>query len=259
MPNECDTEDNAQNESFRKQMLDQHRHAFDIYLCLAQLMEAAVAKERNLHSSFAVALDLLFIMAFKSYQALYLLCVNGLGEDAATITRRLFEVALQVEFLSSDVTSREERGEQYIAHFWHNATEIAIAVNLSADRRKWWEDQYNLHKKRLRFDKNNRPAIFWFGSNFRKIAEDLGIENTYDADYRLLSNIAHCSARGFLMKMDGATAQINSDSFIEAVLVYGTKYTLCVAQRWNEHFALMDETTLEEIEGSAINFEFKKK
>jgi hypothetical protein len=257
--NESDTGDNAQNRSFRKQMLNEHRPAFDVYLCMAQLMEEAVAKDKNLPTPFAVALDLLFILAVKSYQALYLLSVNGLGEDAATITRRLFEVALQVEYLSSDVTLREKRAEQYIAHFWHNAREIAAAVNLPADRRTWWENQYSFHKKWLTIDKNNKPATFWFGSNFRKIAKDLGVEDTYDADYRLLSRIAHCSTRGFLMKMHGTTIQIHSDCYVEAVLVFGTRYALCVAQRWNEYFAIMDETRLEDIEDKAIHFEFNKK
>lgn len=259
MTNESDSGDNAQNRTFRKQMLDDHRPAFDIYLSMAQLAERAIAGDRQLHSSFEIALDLLFILAFKSYQALYFLTVNGLGEDAGTITRRLFEIALQVEYLSSDRSLREERGKHYIAHFWHNATEIGLALNLPEDRRKWWKEQYNNHKRWLQFDRNQKPAINWFGSNFREIAKSLGVEDTYDTDYRLLSNIAHCSARGFLMKMNCAGIQIHSDSFVEAVLVYGTKYILTVVERWNEHFAIVDKAKLREIGDKVIDFDFKRK
>src|SRR5450755_3747098 len=93
----------AQNKAFRKQMLDRHRPAFDVWFRLAQLLENAVVKERKgtLQSAFACALDLLFIEAFKSHGSLYFLCVNGCGEDAATIARRLFENALQVGYLCS--------------------------------------------------------------------------------------------------------------------------------------------------------------
>src|ERR1035437_2541354 len=94
MTDESNGEGIAQNKSFRKQMLDQHRPAFDIWLRLAQLLEEAVVGDRDLQSAFARALDLLFIQAFKSHGALYVLCVNGYptiwiraGEPSCEATR----------------------------------------------------------------------------------------------------------------------------------------------------------------------------
>lgn len=108
----------------------------------------------------------------------------GHGEDAATIARRLFEIALQVGYLCSEDSKREERGEKYLAHFWHNAKEIAAAVGLPEDRRKWWEEQYLRRKKWLKVDKRGNPAPFWFDSNFRELATTLGLKDAYDKDYR---------------------------------------------------------------------------
>jgi hypothetical protein len=246
-----------QNKAMKKQMLDRHRPAFDVWLRLAQPMEEAVVKERTLNSAFARALDLLFIEAFKSHQSLYPLCVMGHGEDAATIARRLFEIALQVGYLSSEKRRREERGGAFLAYFWHNAKGVIAAIDLPEDRRKWWEEQYDRHKKWLAFDRNGEPKRYWFGSNFKQLAKDLGCEAAYSQDYHFLSLIAHCSSRGLLLDKIKDRIQIKTDRLVREILVYGTRYALWVSANWNEHFALIDATTLEKIRDDTINFDFK--
>ena len=247
----------AQNKALRKQMLDRHRPAFHVWFRLAQLLEEAIVKDRNLQSAFALALDLLFIEAFKSHGSLYFLCVNGHGEDAATIGRRLFEIALQVGYLCSEDPKREERGKKCLAYFWHSAKDIAAMVGLPEDRRKWWEEQYDRHKKWLAFDKKGQPAKYWFGSDFRALATNLGVKDTYDKDYRFLSHIAHCSSRGLLLASVHDTIQIKTDRLVREILVFGTKYTLWVAVNWNEHFALIDAEALEKLRNETINFDFR--
>jgi hypothetical protein len=222
-----------QNKALKKQMLERHRPAFDVWLRLAQLLEEAAVKERRLDSAFARALDLFFLQGFKSHQSIYPLCVMGHGEDAATIARRLFEIALQVGYLCSEEPKREERGETFLTHFWHNTKDIIAAIDLPEDRRNWWEEQYNRHKKWLTFNKNGEAATYWFGSNFRQLAEKLGLQDAYDKDYRFLSHIAHCSSRGLLLDKIDDVIQIKSDRLIREILVYGTKYTLWVTANWN--------------------------
>ena len=67
---------------------------------------------------------------------------------AATIARRLLEIGLQVGYLCSEQSERERRGELYLAYFWHNAREIVL-LQISDERRQWWEKQYDLHKRLL--------------------------------------------------------------------------------------------------------------
>lgn len=246
-----------QNKALKKQMLDRHRPAFGVWLRLAQLQEEAVVKERRLDSAFARALDLLFIGAFKSHQSLYPLCVLGHGEDAATIARRLFEIALQVGYLCSEEPKREERGGAFLAYFWLNAKDIIAAIDLPEDRRKWWERQYNRHKKWLTLDRNGKPARYWFGSNFAQLAHGLGLKDTYDKDYRFLSQIAHCSSRGLLLDKINDVIQIKTDRLVREILVYGTKYALWVTANWNEHLDLIDPATLEKLRDETIKFDFK--
>lgn len=181
---------------------------------------------------------------------------RGRGDDSP-ITRRLFEIALQVGYLCSEDPKREECGERYLAHFWHNAKDIAAVVGLPEERRKWWEKQYTHHKKWLKFDKNGTPAPYWFGSNFRQLASLLGFKDTYDKDYRFLSHMAHCSSRGLLLDKINDTIQIKTDHLVREILIFGTKYMVWIALNWNEYFVLLDRAALDKLGNEAINFDFK--
>lgn len=248
----------AQNKAEKKARIDRNRPAFTVWSHLASLLEEVVLADRRVESSFARALDLLFIEAFKSHGSLYPLCVIGHGEDAATIARRLFEIALQVGYLGKDDAEKENRGRMYLAHFWHNAKELSSAMYLTPEWRKWWEEQYDRQKKWLRF-KNDKPDPYWSGLNFYQLATELGLKNTYDQDYRLLSNVAHCSSRGLLLDKVDNEIQIQTDRLITPILGYGTKYMLWVTAHWNEHFKLVEESKLQEILAEAVNFDFHSK
>jgi hypothetical protein len=258
MANDAVAQGIEQNKALKKQMLERHRPAFNLWFRVAQLLEDVVVRDRRHDSAFGRALDLFFLEAFKSHQSLYPLCVMGHGEDAATIARRLFEIALQVGYLCSEDLRREERGEMFLAHFWHNAKDIA-AVGLPEERRKWWEKQYNHHKKWLKFDRNGNPATYWFGSNFRQLATDMGFTDTYDKDYRFLSHVAHCSSRGLLLDKINDTIQIKTDRLVREILIFGTKYTIWITLNWNKCFALLDHTNLEKLGDEAINFDIRSK
>jgi hypothetical protein len=248
-----------QNQTWKKQILGRHRPAFNAWLRLARLLEEAVVKGRKLDTAFDRALDIFFVEAFKSHQSLYSLCVLGHVEDAATIARRLFEIALQVDYLCSEETERGERGARFLAHFWHNARDILSAIGLPQELRKWWERQYQRHKEWLSFQKNGQPATHWFGSNFAHLAGKLGLKETYDKDYRLLSHIAHCSARGLLLDRTNEMIQIKTDRFVREILIYGTKYALWVTANWNEHFQLINVIALEALRDEVLNFDLKTK
>jgi len=74
---------------FQAWMVEANRPAFILWRRVCSLMEEAIVRPRNIQPAFARALDMLLIQAFKSFASLYLLCVRGLGEDAATLLRRL--------------------------------------------------------------------------------------------------------------------------------------------------------------------------
>lgn len=84
------------NAAAKKATLERHKAAFGLWLFIHKELEDVVICDRNPNTAFARAIDLLFIQAFKSHGSLYSLCVIGHCEDAATIARRIFEVALQI-------------------------------------------------------------------------------------------------------------------------------------------------------------------
>lgn len=237
-------------------MIERHRPAFNLWRLVHELLEGLVVIPRTLPSAYARALDLLFIQAFKSHGSLYSLCVMGHGEDAATIARRLLEIALQVGYLCLEDQEREKRGELYLAYFWHNAKEI-IALDIPEDRRQWWEKQYDIHKALLPLKPSGEPLQNWSGLSFAAIADKIGLKDTYEKDYRFLSNVAHCSARGLLLEKSDGTIQITTDVLVNELLVYGTRYMLAVTLYWNEQFALADSAKLAELHAEAVCFDFK--
>ncbi len=143
----------------------------------------------------------------------------------------------------------------YLAQFWHYARELSGAMPPTPEQRKWWDAQYNRHIQWLRF-KNNKPDPYWSGLNFRQLATETGFQDTYDQDYRLLSNIAHCSVRGLLLGKVDNEIQIQTDRLISPILVYGTKYMLWVTAHWNELFKLVENSKLEKVLSHTVNFPF---
>jgi hypothetical protein len=104
------------NAAAKKATLTRYESAFSLWLLAHQTLEDAAITDRDVRSSFARALDHLFIQAFKSHGSLYSLFVLGHCEGAATITRRIFEISLQVGYLDSEEPERENRGRGYLAY-----------------------------------------------------------------------------------------------------------------------------------------------
>jgi len=63
--------------------------------------------------------------------------------------------------------------------------------------------------KHLILGANGRPFRNWWGdSSIRDLAGQLGLADTYDQDYRFLSQMAHCTSQGVLMERVGNTLKI---------------------------------------------------
>lgn len=224
-------------------MIERHRPAFELWRRVHAFLEAAVPRERDISDPFARSLDFLFLQSFKSHGALYVLCVRGFGEDAATILRRMMEIAFQARYLCADISDRGSRGQRYLAWFWRQAVQV-VKSGLPEEERRRWQGQYDAHKHLL-VGPNSKPLKNWWGnSSIRDLAQLLGLAETYDQDYRFLSQMAHCTSQGILFRRRGNTVEIRTDILVPALLVYGTRYVLAVAGFWNAHFSLLDEDAL---------------
>ena len=133
-------------QEFMRRIVERYSRAFDLWCRTHELLEGVIPTNRDLSSPFSRALDILFVQAFKSHGSIYVLCVRGQGEDAATILRRMLEIALQVRYLfaETDPHERDVRGRRFLAYYWLQAPE-RIKVALCAEARHWWMTHYQGH------------------------------------------------------------------------------------------------------------------
>lgn len=242
-------------ERFKAQMIDRHRPAFDLWRRCHELLEDAVVRSRVLSSPLFRALDILFVQSFKSHGSLYFLCVHGHGEDGATILRRMLEIAFQTRYLYADPDKRQDRAHRYLAWFWLQA-EGRIKGSLSEKQRTWWQSQFEAHKHLILKPSGRPPRNWWGDSTIKSLAKELGFIETYDQDYRFLSQMAHCTAQGILMERRGDIVGIRTDMLVREILIFGTKYMIEVARIWNENSALLDTPTLANLAKEAVDFDF---
>jgi hypothetical protein len=249
------TESNAAS---KKATLELHKVAFDLWLLIHKELEGAVIHERNPNSAFARAIDLLFIQAFKSHGSLYSLCVIGHCEDAATIARRIFEVGLQLGYLDAEEPERENRGKQYLAYFFHLVPKGILAnPSLTSEERKQWQQLYDQNKRWLKYSKSGNPLSSWSGLSIADLARKLNVMQTYNKDYRFLSNMAHGSSAGLLLGMRDGQLQVTDDTAATPILVYGTRYMLAVAEVWNAHFKFIEESRMAEFGKQCLAFDLQ--
>ena len=243
------------NAAAKSMTLKRHKAAFGLWFHAHQILEDAVIRGRDLRSPFAGALDLMFIQGFKSHGSLYSLCILGHCEDAATIARRIFEIALQVGYLDSEDSEQENRGRQYLAYFLHLIPKGILAnPAVSSEDRRRWEKLYRQHKQWLKFTKSGAPAPSWSGLGVADLANKLKLQQAYNEGYRFLSNMAHASSAGSLLRLVGGEMQITDDTAVTPILVYGTRYMLAAFEIWNGHFGLVAKTKLTDLRNRCLTF-----
>jgi len=211
-------DENDTPSSFRATVINTNRSGFDLFRRTSELLEEVVTKPRPHTSRFALALDVLFLQAYKTFSGVYFLAVRGHGEDAATLLRRLLEITVQIGYLTYDPnpSERESRAARYFAH--------------DPDHRRTW----------------------WKGS-IRDLFTSIGLASTYDQDYRLLAQISHTCAKRLLFGVQNGSILIRDAETFTPTVVFASRYVLGAAMKWNEVFNLLDAPRLAALSDEAIN------
>jgi hypothetical protein len=240
---------------FKARMIERHRPSFDLWRRCHELLELGIPLSRDVSLPYQRALDILFVQQFKSHGSLYFLCVHGHGEDAATILRRMLEIAFQADYLCGDLGQRDSRAEKYLAWFWLQVSD-RLKANATTQEKSWWQQKYDTYKHMI-LGPTGRPYRNWWGDKtIKDLARELGWEDTYNQDYRFLSQMAHCTSQGILLHRVGNVVEIRTDILVREILVFGTRYMLNVAKHWNDAFGLMELAKLTELAKDAVNFNF---
>jgi hypothetical protein len=95
----------------------------------------------------------------------------------------------------------------------------------------------------------------WSGLGVADFANRQNMRNFYDEDDRFLSNMAHGSSAGSLVKIADGKSQITDDSAATQILAYGTRYMLAVTEVWNAPFKVIEESKMIAFRNACLNFD----
>ena len=204
---------------FRAAVIESNRPAFELFGKTAALLEGVVMRDRPHRSRFDLAIDILFLQAYKSFCGVYFLAVRGQGEDAATLLRRLLEITAQIGYLSHDPSpsERERRADCFL--------------NFNPDR-----------------------GGYWWNGNIRSLFISIGLQETYDQDYRFLAQISHTCAQRLRLELEKGTILIRTGETFTPNVMFASRYFLGAAMKWNEVFNLLEESRLAALSDEAIKF-----
>jgi hypothetical protein len=236
-------------EEFRAAIRAKYPHAFSFHRDVAIVLEESIAKPRHLVDEVARTADMLMVQAYKAHASVYFLAVRALIEDAATITRRLLEIAVQAVYITgeSDPAESKQRAGRYLAYLWYSMPP-EWRQRMSIEERTVWETSYQTYQHWL----PARP-IRW-GPNFSEMFEAVGLKDTYREDYSLLSSIAHGTPPHLVQDYAQPVVPLGPDDFIPMMLVFASRYHLAVADQWNDIFCLIAPTQLEVLVSRAVQF-----
>jgi hypothetical protein len=220
---------------------------FDLHKKVSEALTPAVHTERSAQGSVATAIDILFIQAYKSHEAIAILAESGLSEEAATIARRLLEIAVQAVYITADSDAAEcdRRAGSFLAHLWSTAPKELKAV-LPEPAVKEWEGIWAKYGPSLSRNRNK------WGPSFAKMFTEIGRRDTYDEDYAALSSIAHGSPEEFILHFSLPSIKLRSDLHLPAILTFAGRYYLAVAGQWNDHFQCLKQSTIDEIRSAVM-------
>jgi hypothetical protein len=198
-------------------------------------MERALPKDRDLSDLVSRAVDMLFVQAFKSMTSVRELASLALSEDAATLTRRLMELAVRSIFIArdSEEQTRIDRAEAYLAALW-NEWPTELRVIIAETERNAWETITSAYPQHDASGRRRRKPSIREQFNYAEQPE------TYRTDYSYLSSIAHGLPPAFVHQYSQGIVQIHDDREVPRLLVYSASYGLATFLVWQEHFEIAD-------------------
>jgi len=199
------------------------------------LIEPAVVTRRRHEDDTALVLDMLFVQAYKAHVSVRYLVELGHMEDAATITRRLLELATTSGYIgTADPPSNAlGRARRFLADLWLDLPTEARSV-LPLNAQNYWNDLVG---------KTPRGAL----PSFQKMFSVLGHQGTYGDDYSILARVAHGASSDQLVAFARNTVPVRPLDHLGPVLAFASRYALATADVWNGTFHVIDAAALQNV------------
>jgi hypothetical protein len=141
-----------------------------------------------------------FCKAYKTYHAIQILWTNGYAEDATNLARSIYEIRLQVLFMSGDPLPRSQ---QFFDHWFKcGVGQLQILRRLFPDRQTELDENEQLIRQGVR-DRATDPfndvvaakkavtAKWWGPGGIRGLLEKLGLDHEREVIYYELSEHSH--------------------------------------------------------------------
>lgn len=172
--------------------------------------------------------------AFKTHEAILLLCKNGFGEDAFMLSRTLFELMVMTLYILADET--EDRLMRYVEHDWVTRKQMFDYIATKDELLKTLNEKIDsdatepevlatieAEYQRV-MDKYHYDIKGWSDKSIKGMAEDVGRGDAYKTVYKLQSIMDHTSSRSMneYMQHDQAGTIINvgpNPDLVETALV----------------------------------------
>jgi hypothetical protein len=237
------------NKSLPNLVRERHLQAFELCEDVLKAIQPAISKPRKPSHPVPRALELLMRQAHNTLVSIHTISLQSLSEDAATLTRRLLEIAITVAYIVNGASSadRSNRAGCYLTRLWEDMPDD-LRKTLSVQEQKRWKSFVRRHRKR--FTHKDRCRF----PRFIEMFKDINQGQTYEADYRLLSSIAHGSPFSIIHVHASRPVPMRDDTQTSIMLVFSCRYYLAVADTWIRGLRLMPGSTLKPIIRRVLEF-----
>lgn len=173
---------------------------------LNTLVEGKFGDDTKVQSNFSLFMSFVLAKAFKTHEAILLLCRHGYGEDAFMLARTLFELGIMSSYILQD--SSEKRLMRYMEHDWvtrkemydyvGSKDELLEQLNKQIEARELNQDvleDVNREYKRVVAEYGFKPKVGWSDKSIAQMADSIGRKDMYSTVYRLQCMVSHTNAR----------------------------------------------------------------
>ena len=210
--------------------------------------------------SFFIAF--VFGKAYKTHDAILLLCKNGFGEDAFMLSRVLFELMVTSIYILNDESGK--RFERYVEYDWvtrkklydyiFNNKYLLTKLNKKIDGIKHKKEDLEEINKEYQWVKNKYKYknLGWSDKNIKEMAKEIGRIDAYNTVYSLQCTASHSSARNMneYVKQESKEFIIDiglSSNYIEESLVINFDFFISIVREADKIFKWNLKNQLDQI------------
>lgn len=199
--------------------------------------------------------------AFKTYEAIGILCRSGYGEDAFMLARTLFELMVTTAYILQDTT--DDRLIRYASHDWVTRKQMydyvvsnesllaGLNKEIESGNRPGTVAEVEAEYKKV-MEKYKYQNGTWSDKSIKGMSESVGRLDAYNTVYRLQCTLGHTNARSVneyvSISEEGTILNIGPNwDLVKNTLVIAFDCFFHITQEANGKFGWGLENTLEEM------------